>query len=329
VRKPRRRFSLAWALATTALAPLAIWACAALTFCTPLPTALRMGVSPIVIIAAIVLLWRAPSLRRAALLLLGIFAMGLLVFSAQRPSHDRDWCAEVSVLPWAERDGDRITIHNIRSCSYRSESDFDLRHRDETFELSRLTDVDLFQVYWGSPTIAHTMLSFGFDDGRRVCLSVETRRERGEQYDALKGFFRQYELICVWADETDLVRLRTDFRGEQVFVYRLCVPIELERQVLLAFLQLTNDVRDQPQWYNALLDNCTTTLIGHTRAIVNPDAALDWRWIANGYLHEVMHERGTIDSSVPLDELRRRGLVNGRAPPDLQGVDYSRRIRQP
>ncbi len=325
---PSRRFHRGKAVTVVALAPLAAWACTALTLCLPLPGGLRPSVPFVVILAASLVLWHAPSLRRAILLLLGISAAGILTFLAQRPSHNRDWSPEVSALPWAEMEGDRITIHNIRTCSYRSEHDFDLRYRDDTFDMSRLTDVDLFQVYWGSSLIAHTMLSFGFDDGRRVCLSVETRRERGERYDALKGFFRQYELICIWGDETDLVRLRTDFRGEQVFVYRLCIPLERERQALLAFLQLTNDIRDQPQWYNALLDNCTTTLIGHTRAIINPDAALDWRWIANGSLHEVMHERGTIDSSVPLETLRQRGFVNGRAAADLQGVDYSRRIRQ-
>ncbi len=233
------------------------------------------------------------------------------------------------MLPWAEIDGDRVVLRGIRSSRYRSEEDFDLAHRDDVFEVSRMTDVDLFHVYWGSPLIAHTMFSFGFDDGRRVCLSVETRREQGEGYDAIKGFFRQFEAIYIWGDETDLVRLRSDVRGEQVYVYRLAVPIEKMRAVFLEYLRMTNALRERPEWYNGLVDNCTTTLLGHARPIVNPDAAFDWRWLVNGYLHEAMYERGTIDNSIPLEELRRRGFVNGRVPGDVEGVEYSRRLREP
>ena len=311
------------------LLPAIAWASLALNYCAPLPSGARTLVAAALPVAALVALWRSPRRRTALTVVTGAFAAGLVAFSMQAASHARDWVPEVSVLPWSEIDGDRITLHNIRSCEYRSESDFDLRHRSDTFDLSRMTGVDLFQVYWGSPAIAHTMLSFGFDDGRRICLSVETRRERGEVYDALKGFFRQYEIIYIWGEETDLVRLRTDFRGETVYRYRLNVPVETARAVFLECLRMSNDLRDTPQWYNALLDNCTTTLIGHARPIVNPNASIDWRWFANGYLHEVMHERGTLDSTVPLDQLRRDGLVNGRAPAELTGVEYSRRIREP
>ena len=318
-----------WLALAVVLVPAVAWASLALNYCLPLPGAARTLVAAALPVAALLALWRSPRRRTAVAVAAGALASGLVTFYAQAASHARDWVPEVSVLPWAEVDGDRVTLHNIRSCDYRSEIDFDLRHRSDTFDLSRMTGVDLFQVYWGSPAIAHTMLSFGFDDGRRICLSVETRRERGEAYDALKGFFRQYEIIYIWGDETDLVRLRTDFRGETVYRYRLNVPVEKARAILLEYLRLTNGLRDEPQWYNALLDNCTTTLIGHARPIVNPDASLDWRWFANGYLHEVMHERGTLDSSVPLEQLRRDGLVNGRAPAELTGTDYSRRIREP
>ncbi len=311
------------------LIPITAWSCLALRYCLPIPEGARLAVAIGLPCAALATLWQSPRRRTALVAAGGMLAAGLVAFYAQSASHQRDWAPEVSVLPWAEMDGDRITLHGIRSCRYRSESDFDLLHRSDTFELSRMAGVDLFQVYWGSPAIAHTMLSFGFADGRRICLSVETRRERGESYDALKGFFRQYEIIYMWGDETDLVRLRTDHRGETVYRYRLNVPLETARAILLEYLRITNHLRDTPQWYNALLDNCTTTLIGHARPIVNPDASLDWRWLANGYLHEVMHERGTLDSSVPLEQLRRDGLVNGRAPAGLAGTDYSSRIREP
>jgi hypothetical protein len=279
--------------------------------------------------AFIVAIWRARRRRTVVACGAGAFALGLAVFWSQAASNDRVWCADVAVLPWAEIDGDRLTVHNIRCCDYRSESDFTVRHRDDTFDLSRLTGVDLFHVYWGSPSIAHTMLSFGFDDGRQLCLSVETRREQGEVYDALKGFFRQYELMYVFGDETDLVKLRTNHRGETVYLYPLRVPLAGARAALVEYLKAATDLRENPQWYNALTDNCTTTLIGHSRHTATPQARFDWRWILNGHLHEVMWERGTIDNSIPLDELRARSLVNDRAKACADDTQFCRTIRTP
>lgn len=320
-------------LGTVALAivlvPAVAWACLVFHFCLPLPAALRTTIALAVPCLLLLAVWRWPRRRTAVVFGLAAFGLGLVVFFTRIPSNDRDWARDVSVLPWAEIEGDRVVLHGIRSCRYRSEDDFDLVYRDDVFDVSRLTDVDLFQVYWGSPLIAHTMFSFGFDDGRRVCLSVETRREKGEVYDALKGFFRQFEVIYLWGDETDLVRVRTDCRGEEVYRYRLNFPIEQLRKVFLEYLRMTNELREEPQWYNAIVDNCTTTLIGHAKPILNPEATFDWRWLANGRLHEVMYERGTIDRSIPLEELRRRGFVNGRVPSEVEGVEYSRRLREP
>lgn len=319
---------LAWAAMAVVFVPTVAWASLVVHYCLPLPASLATFFAILLPCLMAVALWRSPRPRTALIVGLAIFALGLVVFYSRLPSHERDWVPEVSVLPWAEIDGDRVVLHGIRASRYRSEKDFDLVHRSEEFEVSRMTDVDLYQVFWGSPMIAHTMFSFGFDDGRRVCLSVETRREQGEEYDAIKGFFRQFEVIYLWADETDVVRLRTDHRGEEVYRYRLTFPIEKLRAVFLEYLRMTNDLREQPQWYNALVDNCTTTLIGHGRPVVNPDAAIDWRWLANGHLHEVMYERGSIDTSVPLEQLRREAYVNGRVPPEVEGVEYSRRLRE-
>ncbi len=320
---------LAWWAAVAALVVIVGWSALVMAFCLPAPAWLRQVVAVAVALAFALTLWRARQRRQVLASGAGLFAIGLAVFWAQAASSDRTWCADVAVLPWAEIDGDRLMVHNIRCCDYRSETDFTVRHRDDTFDLSRMTGVDLFHVYWGSPSIAHTMLSFGFDDGRHLCLSVETRREQGEVYDALKGFFRQYEIMYVFADETDLVKLRTNHRGETVYLYPLAVPIEGARAVLVEYLKAATDLREHPQWYNALTDNCTTTLIGHSRRTATPEARFDWRWILNGHLHEVMHERGTIDNSIPLDQLRQRCLINDRAQGCVDDAQFSRVIRTP
>ena len=322
------RRALWWGVVAV-LFTLAGWSALVMEFCLPAPAPLRHVAALALPLALVAATWRLRARRQVLAVGAGLFAIGLAVFTAQAARNDRPWCADVAVLPWAEFDGDRVTVHGIRCCDYRSETDFTVRHHDETFDLARLTGVDLFHVFWGSPSIAHTMLSFGFDDGRHLCLSVETRREQGEVYDALKGFFRQYELIYVFADETDLVKLRTNFRGEQVYLYPLAVPVDAARRALVEYLKAATDLREHPQWYNALTDNCTTTLIGHSRRVATPDARFDWRWILNGYLHEVMYERGTIDNTVPLDELRQRCFINDRAVACPSDAEFSRRIRTP
>jgi hypothetical protein len=325
----KRAVRAAWWVGVGVLALLVGWSALVMEFCPPLPAPWRHALALLLVAGFVLVLWRSRRRRTIVACAAGIFATGLAVFWSQAASNDRAWCADVAVLPWAEFDGDRVTVHNIRCCDYRSESDFTVRHRDDTFDLSRLTGVDLFHVYWGSPSIAHTMLSFGFEDGRHLCLSVETRREQGEVYDALKGFFRQYELMYVFADEIDLVKLRTNHRGETVYLYPLMVPLDGARAVLVEYLKAATDLREHPQWYNALTDNCTTTLIGHSRRTATPEARFDWRWILNGHLHEVMWERGTIDNSVPLDELRARSLVNDRAKACTDDAQFCRTIRTP
>jgi len=320
---------LLWAALGLVTVPLVGWAALVMFHCVPAPRPLRLLLAvavPAVVITAVL---RRASVRRTGVAAAGVFALGLGVFWAQAASNDRSWSPDVARLPWAEFRGDIVTVHDIRSCRYRSETDYDVVWRSDTFDLSRLQGVDLFHVFWGSPSIAHTMLSFGFDDGRQLCLSVETRREQGETYDAVKGFFRQYELIYVFGDEIDLVKLRTHHRGETVYLYPLQVPLDAARAVLLEYLKAASALRERPEWYNALTDNCTTTLIGHSRRVAMPESRFDWRWILNGHLHEVMHERGTIDSSVPLETLRARCLVNDRAKSCSDDSQFSRVIRSP
>ena len=144
---------------------------------------------------------------------LAAFAVVLVWWLLMPPSNSRNWQPDVAVLPWADIQGNRVTIHNIRNCDYRSETDYTVRHYDKTFDLAKLKSVDLSLVYWGSPYIAHTMLSFGFEGDGYVCFSIETRKEIGEAYSTVKGFFRQYELTYVVADERDLIGLRTNYRG--------------------------------------------------------------------------------------------------------------------
>ncbi|HMP84104.1 MAG TPA: DUF4105 domain-containing protein, partial [Verrucomicrobiota bacterium] len=234
---------------------------------------------------------------------------------------------DLAVLPYAEISGNQVTIHNIRNCDYRTETDFDVRHYDRTFDLDKLQTVDLYLVYWGSPHMAHTMVSFGFGGGEFVCFSIETRKEKGEGYSATKGLFRQFELTYVVADERDLVRLRTNYRvGEDAYLYRVQMTPEQGRTFFLNYLRRVNELHKRAEWYNAITDNCTTAI--RTQRAAQDRAPWDWRMLVNGHLDELLYERGTLATNLPFAELKQGCHVNARAKAADKADDFSRRIRE-
>jgi len=267
--------------------------------------------------------WRA----LAAYLLL--FAALVSWWSSIAPSNDGDWLPDVAVLPYAVIDGDLVTVHNIRNFDYRTETDFAPAYYDKTFDLRKLDGVDLITSYWMGPTIAHVFLSFEFQGGDHLAISIETRKERGQGYSTIEGFFRQYELIYVVADERDVIRLRTNYRKdppEDVYVYRLNGSAEDRPRLFLDYFQEINALKDRPEWYNTLTTNFTTAIWMHTR--INPDhPPLSWKILVTGYVPEYLYEIGRVDRGLPFAELQRRAHVNARAQAADKAVEFSRQIR--
>ena len=220
-----------------------LWAGAALYFDVRWPW-LRLPLTGLYCVA-MVLVWLVIKRRRFAVAANCVgFCLVLAWWLTLQPSNARDWQPDLAVLPWAEIAGDRVTMHNIRNCEYRTETDFDVRHYDKTFSLARLRSVDLFLVHWGSRWIAHTMVSFGFEGDDYVCFSIETRKEKGEGYSAVRGCFRQFELTYIVGDERDLVRLRTNYRqGEEARLYRVRMTPEQGRRFFLDYLRRANELR--------------------------------------------------------------------------------------
>jgi hypothetical protein len=255
------------------------------------------------------------------------FALVLGWWLSLEARNDRDWLPDVARSPRAEIDGDRLMIHNVRNFDYRSEEDYTQRWETRSYDLSQLRGVDLFLSYWGSPWIAHTIASWDFGEGRNLAISIETRKEKGEQYSALRGFFRQFELHYVVADERDVIRLRTNYRGETVRLYHLKTPPELARAILLSYLEEFNRLVDKPRWYNALIHNCTTMIRHHVRQVA-PANPFDWRILVNGRIDELGYERGNVDTSLPFEELRRRSEIVEAAKSADADPAFSARIRE-
>ncbi|HYL59725.1 MAG TPA: DUF4105 domain-containing protein [Candidatus Acidoferrales bacterium] len=267
-----------------------------------------------------------PFLRGLGAALLPVIAIALW-WASIVPSNTRDWTPDVARTARATFDGSHLTIQNVRNFKYRSEADYDQRWETRTYDLDRIRGLDLFLSYWGPTQIAHTIVSWEFDDGQHLAVSIETRKEKGESYSALRGFFRQYELYYVVADERDLVGLRTNFRGEQVYLYRLRIPASQARALLIDYLQEVNRMTDHPQWYNALTQNCTTTIRGHAQN-AGAGGRLDWRLLANGHVDQLLYERGQIDTDLPFEDLRSRSNITTRAKAAGDSPDFSVRIRQ-
>jgi hypothetical protein len=279
-----------------------------------------------VALTATLLVWIRPY-RRGLLCVAGACALVFAWWSAIEPDNDRDWLADVARTPSASIEGDLVTIRSVRNFDYRSETDFDERWEERSYDLSKLIGVDMFMSYWGSPWIAHTIVSWEFDDGQHLAISIETRKEMGEAYSAVLGFFRQFELYYVVADERDVVGVRTNHRGEEVYLYHLGTPVETARALLLDYLEEINRLSARPEWYNAATHNCTTAIFGHTAniAAANP---WDWRIFVNGSLDELGYERGTLDNSLPFSELRESSNITARARAARESRDFSRLIRE-
>ena len=243
------------------------------------------------------------------------------------PRNDRDWSPDVARLPRATITGSRVTIENVRNFDYRTETDYTERWETRTVNLDHLRGVDMFLSFWGPTLIAHTIASWEFDDGPPLAISIETRKEKGESYSAVRGFFRQYELYYVVADERDVVRVRTNYRGERVYLYRMRMRPALARALLLDYLKEVNHLAEQPRWYNALTHNCTTTIRYHAQQVA-PGRPWDWRILANGRLDELGYERGQIDTSLPFADLKARSDITERAKAADAAPDFSNRIRE-
>jgi hypothetical protein len=309
------------------LALAVLWAAVALWIDGPgsrsLSAALAGGLVLVALAAAVLVRpW-----RRAALFVFVLFVAVLAWWLTLAPSNDRDWQPDVARVPTATLDGSLLTVRNVRNFTYRGEQEFDERWETRTYDLDTLVGFDMFVSFWGPTLYGHTIASWEFADGSHLAVSIETRKEEGETYSALRGFFRQYELYYAVADERDLIGLRANHRGETVYLYRIGGMPSRGRKLLLDYVREMNVLAERPRWYNALTHNCTTTIWHHAKA-VGSGLPMDWRLLANGYLVDLAYQRGTVDTGLPLEELKRRSDITERARSAGDREDFSAVIRE-
>jgi hypothetical protein len=243
-------------------------------------------------------------------------------------SNTRNWEREVAREPHATIESNHITIHDIRNFNYRTEKDFDTVYYDKTFDLTKLDSADLIAVYWMGEAVAHIMMSFGFQGKDFITFSIETRKEQGEEYSTIKGFFKQYELIFITGDERDLIRVRTEYRvpQEDVYIYRLVARPERIREVFMAYVQQINRMKQRPEWYNTLTTNCATSVI-HLMRATGGHSRYNWKVLLSGYAPLYAYEMGALDTSLSFEDLRKRSHINAKAHAIGNDPEFSLKIR--
>lgn len=244
-------------------------------------------------------------------------------------SNDRNWQLPVARLSTAEyaEGGDTVTIRNIRNFDYRSRHDFDVRYYDKKIAIDQIHGVDLIVSYWGSEAMAHTFLSFEYEAGNHLAVSIEIRPEMGETYHPLAGIFKQYEIIYVIGDERDLVRLRTHYRAEETYLYRSTASPDQARDLFIEILNRVNQLAQKPAYYGTIRANCTTSLVKHVNKILVDDIPFSGRLLFNGFSDRLAFSKGNIKKELPFQDLKAACYISDKARSLGDDPEFSTKIR--
>ena len=313
-----------WTLAWLTAFICATWAAGALYFDFPKASAF-VAILFVIALLAIVIFVRGKLLKLA--IVFGAFAAVVSWWLTLKPSNDREWQPDVAQTAWADINGDEVTVHNVRNCDYRTDTDFTPHWETRTVRLSQITGMDVAINYWGSPWIAHPIVSFQFSDGLPLCFSIETRKTVGQQYSTLEGFYRQYTLTYVVADERDCIRLRTNYRREDVYLYHTLASPAQARQRFREYINTVNVLHENARWYNAVTSNCTTSI--RAQRAVKLRAPWDWRILLNGKADEMLYQDHAIATGgLSFTELKQRSLIDARARAADDDPNFSHLIRE-
>ncbi len=317
-------FILLWLVISVAT----VWAIAALYVDVRIG-ALRIPVIVVYFLALIAIVRVFKLGLKAAGLFLTCFLIVLLWWLSLKPTNTSDWQTNVDRTAWTEINGDRVTIHNLRNCDYRTEEDYSNCWSDKTVSLSQLRGADLFFTTWGVPYIGHPIVSFQFGEKEHIAFSIEVRYKTGQSYSAILGLFRQFELIFTTAEERDVIRLRTNFRkDEEVFMYHLNLTPEQAKSIFMLYVNYENKLNKQPEWYNAVTKNCTTTLDRQMAKDVSNPQPWNYQLLLNGTLDALLYQRNRlVTGGLPFPELKEREHINAAARAAGNSPDYSELIR--
>ncbi len=265
--------------------------------------------------------------RRLGWLGLAIAAMAVAGwYSTIHPRQDRDWAPDVAHGVTGVVSGDEVTLSNVRDFDWTSDAEAAPHWDTRSYDLQKLDSVDMITSTWGDPNIAHLIVSFGFQGGEHVAFSVEIRKEKGESFSSIGGFFRQFELVLIAADEADVVKVRTNYRGEDVHLFPVKLNAAQRRALFLRYIAFGNQLAEAPVFYNTVTANCASTVY-HLVQVIKPDMPLDYRLLYSGQLPEYIDELGGLPGDMPMDQRRKLAEISAVAKAGQPGQDFSALIR--
>lgn len=247
-----------------------------------------------------------------SLIYLVAFLLSLVWYFNIPAKQDREWSPEVSRIFSYEKQGQLVTIHNVRNFDWRTIDQYDERWETRTYNLDDITGVNIITSYWMGPQIAHTLVSFNFSNQRPLVFSIEIRKEKNESFSAIGGFFRQFELSLIAADEKDIVYTRSNIRGEQVYFFPVRLPKAESQALFEEYLSKSADLAKHPKWYNTLTSNCTTLVFDMVQAISAQKLPTDYRLIASGYLPNYLYDLGALNHQWSMHEWYEKAHANPR-----------------
>lgn len=273
--------------------------------------------------------WTKKALVYAVIVSVGTFlSVLIIVHFTTTPSNSRMWALDQTILPYAEINGSEVTLHNIRNFTYASTTIYTPHYYTKTFDLSKIKRVwyivEPFSGFIGS---AHTFLSFEFEGDTFVSISVEIRKELGETFSAWRGLFNQYELMYVVADERDVVKLRSNYRKDLVYVYPVKTSKEKAEMLFMDMIERVNKLKDTPEFYNTLTNTCTTNIVRHVNTITENKIPLSYKIILPSYSDKLAFDLGLLDTDLSFEKARERFLVNSKAEAFASSTDFSVKIR--
>ncbi|AOA59420.1 Lnb N-terminal periplasmic domain-containing protein [Acinetobacter larvae] len=261
-----------------------------------------------------------------------LFALSLLWYFNIPAQQDRDWNPEVARVLHYERQDNQVTIHNIRNFAWTSEQQYQQRWETRHYDLNKISGINIITSYWMGPQIAHTLVSFDFADQSPLVFSIEIRKEKNESFSAIGGFFRQFELSLVAADEKDILYTRSNIRKEDVYFYPIKAPKIAMQELFLEYLAAADELAQRPKWYNTVSSNCTTLIFDMAR-VIEPDVfPKDYRLLLSGYLPNYLYDIGALDQHWSIQQWYQHAHVNPRVAnfeqlADQSSEHYSKLIR--
>mgnify|MGYP002821808641 FL=1 len=233
---------------------------------------------------------------------------------AMTPSNDRSWVNDNQRLASVEITGNKAHIKNVRDFSWRTTKDYDERWIDMTINLNKVRKIWFILEYFSPERkeMAHTILSYEFDDGRRLACSIEVRRKEGSRFHPLKGMFRSYELIYVWGTESDIIGVRSRCRRKSkthLFEGVVLGPGN-ERRMLESYLRRTNKLAKDPEWYNTITNTCTTNIVNHVNEVYPGRVPWTIGILMPGLSPKILLRNNLVKSSGNIDETMESSLID-------------------